>query len=301
MKADLEQKKRQLNLLHAVNGVDIFAFISINEYLEEVYKKLKTESHSYSYKKFSEDLGFSHSNIIWLYINGKRKMSMKSGKVICKALKLKGGARRYAEQLIRLESITIHQTREKIFGDLFKLKQEFGSDSKGKRKLEYYSHWYFPLVREYIAINPKVRSAEEIANNFLFDVFPKQVEESLRVLEDLGLIKHDKLDHCYKVTQQQVGLDHKTGVIAANRYHQKVCELSSEAAIKIEESLRELNTLTLSLKEEDIPKVKAYILNLCRETFNLDNPQEAERVFQLNVQFFPVTNKINKSEKENEE
>ena len=178
MNEKLEQRQRQLKLLHAASQVDVFAYVSINEFLSEVYTLLKEESPSYSYKKYSQDLGFSYTNISWLYINGKRKMSVKSGKSICKALDLKGGARRYAEQLIKLESTVLHQSREKIYKEMFRLKQEFGADSHAKRQLDYFSQWYYPLVREFLAIRPDLDDPEQIANQMLFDVFPKQIEES---------------------------------------------------------------------------------------------------------------------------
>ena len=59
-----QEKARRLNLLYAASQVTIFDFLECRDYLEAIYRGIKTNRNSYSYKKFAEDLGFSHSNVV---------------------------------------------------------------------------------------------------------------------------------------------------------------------------------------------------------------------------------------------
>ncbi|MFW7379708.1 MAG: TIGR02147 family protein [Oligoflexus sp.] len=284
-------KTRKLVLLHACSKLSIFDYLSFKDYLKELYKILKEEHESYSYKKFSEDLGLSVSNVIWLYISGKRHMTPKTGDKIFKQLQLKHEAKRYAELLVKLETIVIHAKREQIFQDLFEIKTRAAKD-ESKQQLEFYSEWYFPVIKEMIAMLP-ASDPQSLAEKCLFKVFPKQIEQSLKVLEGLDLIQFDPAEKCYRITSKQIGLDYETSKIATARFHQKVCELASEAVVQVPDEMRELNTLTLSLAEKDLPKIREIILECCQKIFAMEGQEtKPDRVFQLNVQFFPVTRKL---------
>ena len=66
--------------------------------------------------------------------------------------------------------------------------------------------------------------------------FLSKSKRASQVLQDLGLVKYDKDKKRFQTSQKQIGLDHSKNAIALNRYHQKVCEMTSEAVVKVEES-----------------------------------------------------------------
>lgn len=293
MQKNYSARTRKLVLLHASSKLSVFDYLVFKDYLKDLYQILKTEHKSYSYRKFSEDLGLSNSNVIWLYITNKRQMTPKTGEKIFNQLQFKREVKTYAELLVRLETIVLHEKREQIYKELFNLKTK-ATQNESKEKLEFYSEWYFPVVREMIAILPTA-DARILAEKCLFKLFPKQVEHSIKVLNNLGLIKYDEKTASYYVTQNQIGLDYQTSKIAAARFHQKVCELASEAVVQAPEELCELNTLTLRLAEHNLPKIRQLIIECCQKIFQLEEAEsDPERVFQLNVQFFPVTKKFDK-------
>jgi uncharacterized protein (TIGR02147 family) len=284
-------KSRRLQLLEATGRTPVFDHLGFRDYLAELYKQLKAELTSYSYKKYAEDLGLSYSNVIWLYLTNRRQISLKTGQKIIKTLGLKHDSRLYAERLIKLETITKHERREAIFKELFDIKTRTSKKS-AQHKLEFYSEWYFPVIRELLALSPE-QDVKALQNKLLFRLFPKQIEQAIDVLLELGLIKFDKRTRKYQLTSQQVGLDYETGRIAAARFHQKICELTSEAVVQVMPEHRELNTMTLSLAEEDIPQIRQIILRCCEEIFAFEQRAEGkDRVFQFNIQFFPLTTKL---------
>lgn len=276
--------------MHIASQIDISAYLHYRDVLQDIYEKLKAEQGSYNYKRYSEDLGLSFSNVIWLYVSKKRRMTLKTAEKTFKALGLSGDRKKFAENMVRLETIKIHEKREKIYADLFQLKTKM-SAPENQKHLEFYSQWFFPALREIVQVNPKL-NINEICERFLFKVFPREIEQGLQVLSDLELIKYDKVSKTYRSTKKQIGLDYKTSAVAAARFHQKSCELASEAVVHVSPEMRELNTLTLALSQADIPEVRRRIIECCRGIFELEEHSRSDQVFQLNIQFFPITDKL---------
>ena len=78
---------------------NVVNYLDYKEYLKSLYRALKEKKKKYSYIQFSDDLGFSKTNVIHLMIRGKRPLTVKSAKRISQSLGLAGTQKRYFELL----------------------------------------------------------------------------------------------------------------------------------------------------------------------------------------------------------
>ena len=130
-----ESKKKEL--LKEASSLSVTGFVSYREYLGELYSRLKTDRNSYSYQQFAVDLGFSKSNVIWLVITGRRKLSTKSCNKIIETLKLKGIEKKYMGLLKDYNEASRPDQREDIFQKLLNLKNESIGSERTLEVLEY--------------------------------------------------------------------------------------------------------------------------------------------------------------------
>src|SRR5689334_872579 len=103
-------------------NVLITDFLNYRDYLSALYAKIHEANKSYSYLKFSEDLGFSHTNVSWLIVTGRRSLSPAACDKVLKAIGLKGDSRRYFQVLVNYNNARIPNKREELFQRLMQLK-----------------------------------------------------------------------------------------------------------------------------------------------------------------------------------
>src|SRR5690606_35145342 len=75
-------------------------YLSYRQYLKDLYEAAKGKVDTYSYMQFAQDLGLSKSNVLWLVVSGRRRLTQATLDKILKALKITGVQRRYFEGLV---------------------------------------------------------------------------------------------------------------------------------------------------------------------------------------------------------
>ena len=95
----------------------------------------------------------------------------------------------------------------------------------------------------------------------------------------------------YKQIGGQIKPDRKVGKIAALRFHEKMLDIAKESLIRVPPSRRDYNVLTVCVSDETSQKIKKLIHELCEKIFELEKLEnnEANQVFQVNIQLFPFT------------
>lgn len=272
--------------------VNIFGFLSYRDFLQAIYQHLKTTKKRYSYNKFSEDLGLSNCNVAWMIITGRRKLTANNLQKVVPALRLKGKPRQYFTTLVKHNNSNRPDQREKYFQHLIDLRAEDPTASTHLNNLEYFAKWYYPIIREMAGLDHFQSDPDWIAQNLMMKVLPKQAEKSLELLEKLELIQYDDEAKRHSRTKEQIFPDRVVGPMASTRFHEKMCELAKESVTRVPPEERELNVLTVCLSQEEAQKAAALLYEAAEKIFKLEQKSEdAERVYQVNLQLFPVTKK----------
>ena len=228
-----------------------------------------------------------------LVITGRRKFAKSSYTKIAESLNLKGNEKKYFINLVQFNNSTNPIKKNEFLEQLLALKHLSLDSQSSRENLEFWSEWYHPVIRELIGINKDKVDAKWLSKMIPFSIAPRHIDASLKLLEELELIKLDESQKIYHKTEKQIGPDRKVGKLASARFHQKVCEMASESVTQVDAKERELNTMALSLRQEDLPEVRELIKDFCKKIFEYEQRVEnPNQVFQMNVQFFPVTKSV---------
>lgn len=275
------------NIVSSCESLNITRFISYREFLKKLYHTAKEQITSYSYYKFAEDLTFSKSNVIWLTITGKRKLTKKSGEKIAKSLNFNSMEKNYLYLLIDYNNTSRPDLREDIFQKIVELSQS----RNPSERLEYFSEWYHPVIREMTGLDDFQSDPQWVCSKLCVRVLPKQVKESLLLLEELNLIEYDAVLGRHVRTDEQILPDRETQNFALVRYHQKMSEIARDSLVKVEEKRRDYNAVTLCIKEETAMKISSMIYKTIEKIMEIEGKEEnPDQVYQLNLQLFPFTN-----------
>ncbi len=279
-------------LVQVAQDVSVAAFMSYRDYLDGLYIEVKNRAGNYSYLQLAEDLGFSKSNVIWLVIAGRRKLTMNTTQRIIDNLNLKGSERRYFQALVAYNNASRPDKREEYLSDLLIIKREQLPPGAVQENLEYYSEWFYPVIREMTALAEFSSNPEWIAERLSMKILPRQVEKALKLLEDLGLIRYDTRKKRHISTGEPIRPDRSVSGLAATAFHQKMCEIAAEALTRVPSAEREYNTITFCASKEEAMEISALIYELCEKIVRIEQKStKKNQVFQVNLQLFPLTKK----------
>jgi uncharacterized protein (TIGR02147 family) len=254
-----------------------------------VYQAAKDHLAQYSYTQFAQDLGFSASNVIWLVITGRRRLTPTATNRIIVALGLKSGERRYFLTLVKYTNARRPEQRERLFDELVRIKGE-ALASSSQEQLEYFSQWYHPVLRELAGLESFQSDPTWIAAQLHFSLLPRQITKSLELLEKLGLIRYDEARGRHIQQSSQVQPDRAVGVMAAIGFHQAMIEMARESITRVPEERRDLNALTVCVSRDGAAKIRAHLQKVCEDILAIEKESSpGEDVYQINLQLFPFT------------
>ena len=173
-----------------------------------------------------------------------------------------------------------------------------GSRRLEEKKYKYFQQWYTVVIRELLHAIDYRGDYQELADRLEPAISTVQARQSIKLLEDLGLITTD-VSGRYFITDQFLTTDQKLRSIAVREFQRSMIRLAGEALDRFKQGERDISSLTIStnpacmeLIKEKLDRTRKEILQIVAE--HEDDPCD---VYQLNFQVFPVT-KRNKCSRE---
>ncbi|MCB0411745.1 MAG: TIGR02147 family protein [Bdellovibrionales bacterium] len=274
---------------------DIFEYSDYRQYLADYYSNKKMTNPNYSHRVFARQAGLSSPSHLLMIIKGSRNLSLKTIPKFAEGLKLNAKQKKYFELLVHYNQTDDLPMKAKFFSEIMNLKGSLKAlHDLEKEKFEFLSKWY--MVAIYVLIDLKDFRADPawIAKRLSNHITPAQADDAIKHLEKLGLIEPDP-HHGFRQLQGAVTVADDTRSMAVFNYHESMIRLASESLRKSRQEEREMNGVTIAVPLNRLPEIKEKIRAFRKEINRLASSYEnADEVYQLNVQFFPLT----KSEKQ---
>ncbi len=280
-------------LKQAIANVSVSEFISVAEYLKSIYLSANTGEGRYSYRQFSEDLGFAKTNIVHLYVQGKRKISQKAAQKIADHLQLSSKEMQYFLTLCELHNTRDKVGLEKVLTKSIELKDRCLNTRLEKAQLDYYSSYWHPIIRELINMKCFKEDYKWIAKKVYPNIRPKQAKESIELLLELDLIKRDKKNQL-KQNTKLVSSGHDVFSLALKKYHATAINMGVKALLEIDQNKRFIGGATVRLSQSQFLILKQKLDRVLDEVLAMEEEADGksaddQSIVQFNVQAFPAT------------
>ncbi|HYX38529.1 MAG TPA: TIGR02147 family protein [Oligoflexus sp.] len=278
-------------IVAVASRVSVSRFLDYREYLQAVYEAIKQEIGKYSYLNFSDDLGFSKTNVLHLIIKGRRPLTSKAALKIADMLQLHGKDRKYFEDLVAYHNSRDSMQRELLFQELVELKaKEVKSEDALLAQLEFFTEWFHSAIYELSFTNVFTSDPKQLAAMLTPRIRPEQARKSLELLQRLGLVTRDEDSGSYTPTQTRISTGDEIASLAITRYHQKMIELGKESLTAIQPQSRDVSSVSIAIPSSLLPEVKKEISLFRKKLLNMaEQASNADVVYQTNIQFFPLS------------
>ncbi|MEO6096226.1 MAG: TIGR02147 family protein [Fibrobacteria bacterium] len=271
---------------------NLYQYSDYRLFLKDAYAMNKTKQASFSYRYLALKGGINSSAFFKYLFEGKRNLTKGSLLKTCLAFGLKDKEAEYFEHLVFFNQAKTIKEKNLYFDRLTKLRGLYDVKRVEESQFAFYSQWYHSAIRELLSIVKPSGDAKGLAHSLLPSITPKQAEESVELLQRLGFIHKDAQG---KWRQRDPVLTTGNPITSqvVIQFQLKMLDLAREAYDRSLPEERLMSSTTLAVSESAVDLFKKRIRQFRSELLEMARVEEApERVYQLNLNFFPTSRKI---------
>lgn len=265
----------------------IFEYLDYRQFLADYIEERK--DRGISARAVSKRAGFKSPNYMQLIIEGRRNVSPASMAKLVDYFKFKGAEREFFEHLVLMNQAKTTEQKQYYFEKLSASKKYIALKHLEHDQYEYFSKWYYAAVRELVLLPDFSDDPEWIARTLTPNITMKAAHEAMELLLRLGLIRRIAKGR-YEQVDRNIGTPAEIATMAAWKFHREMMQRSAESLDLINSRDRELSALTVAISRDDFEKAKRRIQEFHRKLHaDLSESTKHESVYQLNIQFFPLS------------
>ncbi|HKP94230.1 MAG TPA: TIGR02147 family protein [Fibrobacteria bacterium] len=271
----------------------IFSYLDYRTFLEGFFAHRKSRDREFSLRAFarSPGLSLSSSSFISAVIKGRKNLSQNLRLRLGRAMGLEPAEMDYFELLIQFNQSKSAEEKSHYHARLARF---HGSRARtlGESQHRFYARWYYGVVWHYFGLHPDHSSPARIAKNIFPSLSPEQVEEAIRVLLELKLIK--KLANGYGVNDRHLAAGKAFRGAAALEHNKAFIGLALENLDRFPPSERQFNVASFSISPRGRERIKKRIDALRAEVRELAESDDGgggqgDRIYALALQLFPCS------------
>lgn len=267
----------------------VFNYLDYRAFLRDLFAYRKEKDRFFSYRYFAGKAGFSAPNFLQLVITGQRNLTLSSAGKVARGFELKKKERSFFENLVFMNQADDHDERNRYYRRMMKIRGTGTARRMEKAAYEYFSKWYFPVIREVVMFGNRRLSAGQIAAVLNPPIKPAEAEKALKLLLELGLIRRDD-EGRWEQRDRVVSTGPEVRSLVVANFHREMLRLAAESIERFPAEQRDVTALTISCRAEQIGEIKERIAAFRQEMLDLaGGEEEAGQVMQINIQAFPLT------------
>lgn len=263
-------------------------------FLENYFATRKAWDADFSLRAFSRhpELALSSSSFISAVIKGRKNLSQNLRLRFGRALGLKPAELEYFQLLVQCNQSKTSEERRHYLAQLSRF---HGSRARmlGETHRRFYGRWYVSAVWHFFGLRQNQSSPAIISQRLFPPVTPQQVEEAIRVLLELKLIK--KLANGYAVADRHLAAGPLLQGIRMRGHQEEFLALAGANLERVPARDRHFNLTSFSVSRHGFERIRERMDALraeVREAVETDEGGEGEaegRVYALALQLFPCS------------
>lgn len=272
------------------SGVDLYSYIDIAKYLQDLYEEKKRQSPAFSYRSFSRRVGLNSPNHLKRVIDGERLLTEYMAPRYAKALDLDANAIDYFCLLAAFSRAKTLDEKNRVYRKIAAhrgYQQAFGIDAS---HAEFGESWYMPAIREMAFIPGFTEDPVSLASRLLPPIEPEQARRALEVLTRVGMLARDETGRLVP-SDAIIASGPEVSELSLANFFRSMMLRASAAIDLLPEKDRQFTGLTFAIDPEGIEELRRRVEAFRREVieFAVSRSSGQSQVVQFNMQLFPLT------------
>lgn len=272
-------------------NISVYDYLDYRLYLQEWLKEKKEQNPAWSHRMVAEKVGLKSGGHISLILNGKANLKEPALEAFIRLLKLTENEATYFRNLVLYNQASDHQSQKECYERLLACQ-----DSKvtvlQADQYAYYSRWYYSAVREALSIfDFKGHEFKELGEQMIPALDSAQVSEAFEFLTRLRLIAPDSQGF-WRATDRILSTGPQQSGLYFNEHVFQILDLARCAIQRIPTGEKYNSWISMAIGPSSFAKIVEELRATRKRILKIiENDPTPERVFHLNLNLFPFTQK----------
>ena len=269
---------------------EIVEYTDYRKFIQDYYDERKRCS-AFSWHAFAQKAGFSSDVYLKYVCEGKKNLSIASAGSVASAMGLVGFEYDYFILMVSYAHAKSDTAKRAAFEERCALAQAHKVRVLGKEEFDYFKSWKNSVIRELAPHMPGAKPLE-MARACKQKITATEVSETLDFLVKAKLLKKDRNGN-YVQTDKAITMgDMDVVPVAARDLQRQMGELAVQS-LNLPLSERIMSGYTLGLTDRAYERIKKEMKDFYRRVVAIATEEdEADRVYRLNLQLFPMSERL---------
>lgn len=270
--------------------MNIYSFKDPIDFLEAAYQDLKAPNPDFSVRKWASQMGIESHELLFDVMKRKKKIPLLLISNFAHFFSMNESESKFFETLVLLSRATSN-TEVRLFREMLAEQRGLAGESVAiVNEDNIFSHWIHMVILSTSKLKGFHCSVESLTELVGADVSPEIIQEAVDRLLRLNLIHTDSSGSLRK------SFDHTTtkndvSKAEVHKYYFQVNDLARKA-MDFPVDQREFQCFSMAIKHDEIQLFKEAIRQFRFKVASITPEGTGDQVYQFNVQFFPLTSKI---------
>jgi uncharacterized protein (TIGR02147 family) len=270
----------------------IYEYDNYRSFLRDYFVEQKRLRDVFSHRFFARRAGFASSSFCSHVIDGKRNLTSESLRKMIRGMRLTGKSASYFEALVQFNQAKTVEDRETWFRELERLRKSTSFYRVNQQQFAYYDEWYYPVIRELVAHGDWRGDYRLLGSMVTPAITPDKARRAVQTLESIGMIQRG-VDTFIQTNQAVTARDVPSAVTRKTRKEFLLRAIEAMETLPVDQ--RHVSGVTVSMSEKTYREVMDRLDEMRREILEMAiNDESSERVYQINVQAFPLSERMGK-------
>jgi uncharacterized protein (TIGR02147 family) len=259
------------------------------EYLRDYYEDCKKKQPYFSYRYFCRKAGLTSPSHLKEVIQGKRKLTSKNIEAFAKGLGLNETDAGFFRALVHFNQSSSSTEKRQYLDQMRGLRRRVSQTTVPIDRYEYYTTWYHVVLRELACLTNWKDDYRLLARLVNPSITAAQAREGIKFLLDTGFLRKNETGD---YEQSAPAITSGSEVIAAGvrSFNRLMANRGAEAIDQFSPTERDIQSLVVGISAESYRLIKMEMQEfLSRIVRIVDDDKKADQVFNLNIQFFPLS------------
>lgn len=267
---------------------ELRSYLSIQQYLADIYNYRKENEDSFSYEKWANEIGIKNRSYLRLVVSGRRLVSADVKELLIRHFGLEGADKEYFTYLV-LYSQSRHENQKRTYGRklISLLKQEL-DQFEVERYYDFVADPLLPKLRTLIGYEDIDRTPQVLSR--LLNTSESIIQNGLNKLADLELA--ELKDGTWRAQQKDVKVRDRAADVALHQFHTH----SLNEALKahhLNADLRKFRSVLMSMNESEYQTFLSDFQGFISSQISQYSTGQFQdrRLYQINFNLFPLSQK----------
>lgn len=265
----------------------IYSYLDYRAFLTDYIKEKRESQGCHSFRYISNKVGIDASNIAKV-LQGKRHLSKNGVISFAKFCNLNNRETKYFETLVQLDKEKKPECRNRIEEELLNIKY-LSPQKVQNNQYEYYQKWHNTAILALLYYFDFQGDFKELGEMLDPQISETEAKESIQTLERLHLIKKDT-NGIYTHTHELLSTGDEWCSIAIRSFQRETLRLALRSFETHNKNIRDISTATITISTENLQELRKATQEYRNRVLQIiDESDNPEHVYQLNIQLFPLT------------